>query len=249
MSAPAIPNGATVLEVAGVQKSYGALRPLRIRSLTILSGQRMALSGIDAGASEVLVNLVTGAGLPDEGVVRVFGRATADIADGDAWLASLDCFGIVSPRAVILDGVTVQQNLAMPFGLHIDPVPPDIAVKVAALATECGLDAIPRPGQPDDGWLGCRAGDAPPEVRARVHLGRAIALGAALLVLEHPTADLPPAARSAYAADLVRIAEGRRLATLVITADADFGVRVAHQAFELQPATGALKPVRKGWFW
>ena len=68
---------------------------------------------------------MTGASLPDEGDVRVFGRSTAAVSDGDEWLASLDRFGIVSERAVLLEGATLMQNLALPFALDIDPVRPE----------------------------------------------------------------------------------------------------------------------------
>jgi ABC-type branched-subunit amino acid transport system ATPase component len=97
-------NDAPVLQLVNVRKQYQSLRPLRVNDLCVGRGERVALSGFDAGAAEVLVNLVTGASLPDEGDVRVLGRATSSIADGDEWLASLDGFGIVSPRAVLLDG-------------------------------------------------------------------------------------------------------------------------------------------------
>jgi len=106
-----------VLQISKVRKQYHGLRPLRIAELSIAAGERVALSGLDAGAAEVLVNLVTGASLPDEGEVIVTGRSTASIADGEDWLASLDRFGIVSPRAVLLDAATLLQNLAMPLSL------------------------------------------------------------------------------------------------------------------------------------
>ena len=113
-----------VLQISGVHRRYQSLRPLRVQELTIAPGERVAVSGFDAGAAEVLVNLVTGASVPDEGEVRVLGQRTADIAGGDEWLASLDRFGIVSPRGVLLEGATLEQNLAMPMTLQIDPVPP-----------------------------------------------------------------------------------------------------------------------------
>ena len=93
-----------VLEITDVEKRYQALRPLRLQALTIAPGERVAIVGLDAGAAEVLVNLVTGAGVADRGTVRVQGRNNADIANGDEWLASLDRFGIVSERAVLLEG-------------------------------------------------------------------------------------------------------------------------------------------------
>ena len=128
-----------VLQISGVHRRYQSLRPLRVQELTIAPGERVAVSGFDAGAAEVLVNLVTGASVPDEGEVRVLGQRTADIAGGDEWLASLDRFGIVSPRGVLLEGATLEQNLAMPMTLQIDPVPPAIAEKVVELARQCGI--------------------------------------------------------------------------------------------------------------
>ena len=101
------------VEMRGVVKNYNALRPLRIAELSVAAGARLALAGIDAGGAEVMLNLVTGASLPDEGEVRVFGRRTSDVSDGDDWLASLDSFGIVSERAVLLEGATLTQNLAL----------------------------------------------------------------------------------------------------------------------------------------
>ena len=131
---------APLLEITDAVKSYHALRPLRIRQLAIEEGERVAISGIDAAGAELLVNLVTGASLPEEGEVRVLGRSTASIAGGDEWLASLERFGIVSERAVMLEGSTLEQNLAMPFTLEIDPLPPEMRARVHALAGETEVE-------------------------------------------------------------------------------------------------------------
>jgi ABC-type transporter Mla maintaining outer membrane lipid asymmetry ATPase subunit MlaF len=234
-----------VLEISGVTKAYAGLRPLRIRSLRMAVAERVAIVGLDAGAAEVLVNLVTGAGLPDAGVVRVLGQQTAEITDGDAWLATLDRFGIVSDRAVMLEGATLAQNLAMPFTLEIEPVPADVRERVNALARDCGI-AGDRAG-----WLDRPAGEAPPEVRLRAHLARGVALEPSLLLLEHPTAAVPEPARAGLADDIVRVTDARRLAALVMTQDQPFAARVAHRTLTLNGATGELAPLRtsKKWFW
>src|SRR5215207_806252 len=129
-----------ILRLKGIRKQYSGLRPLRVQALSIDAGERVALSGLDAGAAEVFVNLVTGASVPDEGTVEVCGRATHSIADGEEWLSWLDRFGIVSPRAVLLDGASLEQNLAMPLTLQIEPIGPDTASRVAELADEVGID-------------------------------------------------------------------------------------------------------------
>ena len=226
-----------VLEISGILKNFQSLRPLRLQALSIAPGERVAISGLDAPAAEVLVNLVTGASLPDQGEVRVLGRATSEIVNGDEWLASLDRFGIVSPRGVLLESATIAQNMAMPFTLEIDPVPPDVAARVAALAVECGI--------PDVAGM---TGAAPPEIRVRVHLARAVALQPALLILEHPTAAVPEHAREALARDFVTVTAVRRLAALVITQDEAFAKAAADRALTLEGATGAVKPAKRGWF-
>jgi len=241
MTTPATP----VLELEGIEKRYQGLRPLRVASLAIAPAERVAVLGVDAAAAEVLVNLVTGASVADHGVVRVLGRNNAEISDGDDWLASLDRFGIASPRAVLLEAATLEQNLAMPFTLQIDPVEPETARRVSELAAACGLSDG---GEAGAATLRQLAGEISPEQRARMHLARAMALGPALLVLEHPTADLPAAAVRAYAADVVSIAEARRQAMLVLTQDQGFAQQVAHRTLKWNPATGGLTPVRRGWF-
>lgn len=230
-----------VVRIEKVQKNYAALRPLRIQALDVGAGERVALGGLDGAAAELLVNLVTGATLPDEGTITVFGRATAEIADGDAWLASLDRYGIVSPRAVMLEGSTLRQNLALPFTLQIDAPPPEIEAQIAALAAECGID---------HGDLAKTTGELPASVRVRAHLARALALKPELLLIEHPTADVAEPERPPLARAMASAIEGRGIAALIVTLDVEFAEVVSHRAVALQPATGAVVPWKKkrGWF-
>lgn len=227
-----------VLEIRNVRKRYQALRPLRIRDLRIEEAERVGISGLDAGAAELLVNLVTGASLPDEGDISVFGRSTAAITNGDEWLASLDRFGIVSDRAVLLEGSTLEQNLAVPFTLEIDPIPAAIAGKIGALAQECGIPADA---------LQHATGELAAPIRIRAHLARAIALEPLLLLLEHPTARIAGGDRRPLAADLVRISVARRLAVLILTNDEAFAREAAPRHLRLNQATGELAQVRRGW--
>lgn len=234
-----MPEADPLLRIEGVIKGYPGLRPLRLASLTLTAGERVAIAGLDAPAAELIVNLVTGAAVPDRGDVWTFGRRTADIATADAWLAWLDHFGIVSERGVLLEGSTLQQNLAMPFTLEIEPVPPDVAQRVLALARECGLS---------EEMLGIRVAELPPEARLRAHLARAVALSPRLLVLEHPTGQVPEGARRSLAGDVARVCESRGLSALIITNDEAFAQAVATRNLKLDAATGELRPLKKAWF-
>jgi ABC-type transporter Mla maintaining outer membrane lipid asymmetry ATPase subunit MlaF len=220
-----------VLEITGIRKEFGGLRPLRLASLRVAEGESVALAGFDATTAEVLVNLVTGATLPDEGRVRVFGRSTDSIVDSDEWLTFADRFGILTARAVLLDGLSIEANLAVPLTLDIDPVPDAVRPDVIALAAEVGIE---------ESALAGMAGSAPAGTRQRIRLARAIALRPAMLLLEHPTAGLAPGEVAAFAEELGRVAANRRMATLTLMARADAARAFAPRVLTLNPATGAL---------
>lgn len=220
------------LEFDGVVKAYGGLRPLRVANLAVTVGERVALSGLDAAAAEVFVNLATGSGLPDQGEVRVMEQATSAIVDGDAWLASLDRFGIVSHRAVLLDNVSVAENIAMSFSLSIDPIPPGIRVKVDALARDVDIS-------PED--LDQPAAAASGATRMRAHLARALSLEPSVLVLEHPTLNIARAEVPALAASIAQAASRRAIAVLALTDDDDLAKGMNGRRLKLNASTGEVK--------
>jgi ABC-type lipoprotein export system ATPase subunit len=223
--------------VQGVVKDYQALRPLRLSSLVIGRGDVISLMGLDATAAEMLVGLLTGALLPDQGEIMLFGRSTRDVTDSETWLALLDGVGIVTDRAVLVGQFSVEQNIAMPFTLAIDPIADEVRQRVAALAAEVGLASAD---------LAARVGDTRPDVQARVRLARALALAPSVLIAEHPSATLPAESIAAFASDMARIAHGRTLAVLAVTGDQRFARAVGGEILMHEPATGQLRR-RSGW--
>jgi ABC-type transporter Mla maintaining outer membrane lipid asymmetry ATPase subunit MlaF len=232
-----MPPGDALVELRGVSKDYHALRPLRIHQLDLRQGRSLAVLGLDLAMAEVLVNLITGANLPDTGEVRVFGRATRDVTSADEWVSTLDGFGLISERAVLVEQFTAEQNLAMPLSLEVDDMSPALRRQVRAIAEEVSFPAD---------TLGELTGSLSAAWKLRLRLGRALALGPRVLLAEHPNASLDAEAAAAFAADFARIIRSRQLASLVLTADRAFAGAVADEVLTLEPATGALKAVT-GW--
>jgi predicted ABC-type transport system involved in lysophospholipase L1 biosynthesis ATPase subunit len=224
-----------LVRVRGLVKRYQALRPLRLESLMLAPGARVALTGLDAAAAEMLVALLTGATTPDSGEIELFGRSTRDIPDSGAWLALLDRVGIVTDRAVLVPQFSVEQNMAMPFTLEVDPVAPAVRPAIEALAAEVGIAPA---------TLATPVGHADAAVVARVRLARALAPGPAVLIAEHPSAALPREAVRSYAIDLGRVARVRKLALLAITADKAFVRALGGEHLTVDPATGHLRTIR-----
>jgi ABC-type uncharacterized transport system ATPase subunit len=225
-----------VIQVRGLRKNYGGLRPLRLSALSVMPGERVAIVGLDAPAAEAFVNMLTGAMLPDEGDVQVFGRATSAIVNADDWLSTLDRIGMVSARAILAEELTVAQGIAMAFTLSLDPIPDAVLADVRRLAREAGLS----------GDLEQRIADVTPLVKAQCRLARALAQQPSVLLLEHANA-LVPTGPERFGRAIAALATARGLAVIALTADMAFARAVADRVLVLAAgATGDLKE-RSGW--
>lgn len=232
-----MPSAELVIALRGVRKDYRGLRPLRVEHLELREGESVALLGFDRVSAEVLVNLITGATLPDAGDVEAFGTSTRAITDPDAWLVAMDRFGILSERVVLLEAFTVEQNLALPFTLEVDDIPLKVRSDIRQLADEVGItpELLPQSVARLDA-----------DGQLRVRLGKALALGPRVLLAEHPNAALPPDEVPRFAADLAGIAARRQMAMVIMTTDATFARAVSDRLLTLKPVTGELTPAA-GW--
>ena len=219
-----------LLQLRDVSQDYGGLRPLRIKALDVRAGQRLAILGLDQAAAEVLVNLLIGSTTPRTGEVRAFGTATGDIPDSDAWLAALRQYGLLGGRTVLIEQLTVEQNLAIPLTLDVDPLPDALRAQIRTLGAEVGLAHALERRPPELGPLDLQ----------RLRLGRALALDPRVLLAEHPTAPLERADAEQLARDMSRIVSTRAMAAVYITADRAFAQQAADEIVMLKPATGEL---------
>jgi ABC-type lipoprotein export system ATPase subunit len=208
-------EGPPLIAMTGIRKEFGEPRPLVIRELTIRASDRIALPDLNPGAAEILINLITGASLPDEGTVRVAGHDTRSISTDTDWLASLDRFGIVTARAVLIGALPVAANLALPLTLSIEPMSAETRGAVEALAERVGLPAQ---------RLEAKASTLTPGEQMRVHLARALAPGPQLVLLEHPTAAIRDQGEQRALGEALRLAtEATATGWLALTPDRVFG--------------------------
>lgn len=221
-----------LLEIDSLKKDYQALRPLRIAKLRVSPGDIVSISGLDAHAAEMLVHLITGAALPDEGDVTLFDQNTRTIADSQAWMKTLDGIGMITVRGILIEAFSVLQNIAMSFTLDVDPIDPRVVPQAGAVARDAGIDAA---------LFDLPAGKCSPDVQMRVHLARALALGPKMLIAEHPSAALPREVVAMFGADLAKAAHTRGLALLAITADDVLAKAIGGQRLELVAASGELR--------
>jgi ABC-type methionine transport system ATPase subunit len=138
---------------------------------------------------------------------------------------------MVSPRAVLVDELTVAQSIAMAFTLSLDPIPDAVLADVGRLAREAGLSDSP---------LEQRIADVAPLIKAQCRLARALAQQPLVLLLEHANALVPTDAEG-FGRAIGAMAKTRGLAVIALTADMAFARAVADRVLVLDGATGDLK--------
>ena len=145
---------------------------------------------------------------------------------------------IVSGRTVLLEQMTMMQNLAMPFTLEIEPPPTAERTRAEALAREVDL--------PEPTWA-VAVSQLDAAAAMRVRLARAIAHDPQILLLEHASAAMARNLVHAFGATVRSVAKRRAIAVVSVGADEAFARALGATVAALDAATGNLKP-RRRWF-
>ena len=100
--------GVRLVEARGIRKSYSRVKALAPLSLTIRSGEKVALAGPSGSGKTTLLYLLAGIIQPDEGYVRIDGRRLSDLSPGEE-LARL--VGVMHQQYDLVPNLPVVQNV------------------------------------------------------------------------------------------------------------------------------------------
>ena len=165
-----------MIQVTGLDKSYGSVRALHGVSFNIAAGEIIGLLGPNGAGKTTIIKTLTGYLQPDNGEVIVDGLNV--LTDTQAVQSRI---GYLPENAPLYPELTVQAYLKMIGGLR--QIPPDKEVQYVSDAVHAtGLEAhLTRPiAQLSKGY------------RQRVGLAQAILHRPRLLILDEPTIGLDP---------------------------------------------------------
>jgi phospholipid/cholesterol/gamma-HCH transport system ATP-binding protein len=203
-------DGSTpVIAVEDLHKSFGSQKVLNGISLTVSSGETLAVLGRSGTGKSVLLKLIIGLQKPDSGSIRIDGQDIAGLAL-DQLGEIRKKMGFLFQHAALYDSLTVEQNVAFPLQHYKREMSrSEQGNRVRELLAEVGME----------GDLEKMPSDLSGGMQKRVGLARALALKPDILLLDEPTAGLDPIS-SAEIDDLVlKLQKEHHMASIVVTHD------------------------------
>jgi sulfate transport system ATP-binding protein len=209
------------IQIEGIHKHYGSFSALDGVSMTIESGELMALLGPSGSGKTTLLRIIAGLETPDAGSIRLHGEETAQQS------ASRRGIGFVFQHYALFRHMTIFENVA--FGLRVQsrqlrPSRRQIRERVQELLHLVQLDSFAQmyPEQLSGGQ------------RQRVALARALAVRPNVLLLDEPFSALDAKVRKELRDWLRRIHDELHVTTVLVTHDQEEALEVADRVAILQ---------------
>jgi branched-chain amino acid transport system permease protein len=233
MRAPSSPLSGALMDIVGVSKSYGGVRPARDVSFSLTEGHIHALIGPNGAGKTTMINMLSGIAAPDGGEIRFLGRsilqrgveATTRLGLARTF-QNLRLFNDLSVR----DNVLLGQHARMRNGFFTSLFALPGASReesraeaiVAAILSLTGLSA----------HADQTAGSLAYGLQRRVELARALATEPRLLLLDEPAAGLNPS-ETAQLGDLLLDIRSQGITILLVEHHMDLVMRISDHVIVL----------------
>ncbi|HEY8673575.1 MAG TPA: ABC transporter ATP-binding protein [Candidatus Dormibacteraeota bacterium] len=212
----------SIVVASGLHKIFRVSRPpreaIRDVSLTVKSGDFVAIMGPSGCGKSTLLHILGGLEPPDQGVVAIQGIDVYALEDEQRSAFRRDHIGVVFQFFNLLPTLTAAENVALPLRLRNEAPAGQrqklsrqaIGDRVNALMNQLNLHGL--------------QGHGPEEIsggeQQRVALARALAASPSLLLADEPTGNLDWTSGHEVMALLTRLCRQEHQTTVLVTHDA-----------------------------
>jgi branched-chain amino acid transport system ATP-binding protein len=206
MTGPAMTERATtaapVLELSGVGRRFGGLQALSDVSFTVRQGEVVGLVGPNGAGKSTMFEVISGSIPPSSGSIRFFGK---DVTKLPAFARRRAGMARTFQKVRLFDSLTIEQNIAV-AAVQCLPKSGRLHDEVQSVLTRMRLAR--------------QAQRRPSEVtladRKKVEIGRAIAGGCTLLMLDESLSGLTRDEADELVEEILSINRDRGLTIIVV---------------------------------
>ncbi|HTI70151.1 MAG TPA: ABC transporter ATP-binding protein [Candidatus Limnocylindria bacterium] len=197
-----------MIEVRGVQKSFGSQEVLKDVNLEIQKGEAVVVIGRSGGGKSVLLKHLIGLFPPDKGQILVEGQDLACM-DERALLEVRKRFGMLFQMAALFDSLNVFENVGFVLrrrGNHTEGEIQKLVAEALEMVELPGIESK-KPSELSGG------------MRKRVGLARAIVYRPEIILYDEPTTGLDPVASDRIDKLIRRVWKNLNVTSIAVTHD------------------------------
>lgn len=199
-----------ILKLENIARDFSDGRQIRRvlfpTNLEFEPGALTVLSGPSGSGKTTLLSIMGLVLRPSEGSLFLEGRDVTMLSDDEAAMLRLQKYGFVFQQPMLIEGLSVMENIILAFAVQGDCLPDDVRDKSEGLLKSLGLEETSQmqPRLLSGG------------MKQRASIARALIKDPAILLCDEPTSALDAESGQAVMAILKRIAiEGGRVVVVV----------------------------------
>lgn len=204
------------IKLENISVKYGRKTVLKNINLVVNKGETVALLGPSGCGKSTILRLIIGLQKPSYGNIYIAGKNINDY--GEQELNELRrSMGMVFQYSALFDFLNVKENIAFGLRQHTDMSEVDIDLRVKELQTMVDLQGkeLMMPGELSGG------------MKKRVSLARAVAIQPQILLYDEPTAGLDPIVSRTINRLMLKVQQGFKTTSIVVTHDMESALMVA----------------------
>ncbi|GGK58467.1 ABC transporter ATP-binding protein [Rufibacter glacialis] len=179
---PVIDTANSVINIRGLEKSFGDLDVLRGVDLDLYKGENLVVLGKSGTGKSVLIKIISGLLKPDAGRVTVLGQEVSTLKGRDLDQLRLK-IGFSFQNSALYDSMTIRKNLEFPLvrnRRNLTRAEVDKMVEVVLDAVGLSQTINQMPSELSGGQ------------RKRIGIARTLILQPEIMLYDEPTAGLDP---------------------------------------------------------
>jgi len=205
-----------LIDIVDIWKSFDGKKVLSGLNLSIKDGEIMVIIGGSGIGKTVLLKHIIGLLKPDRGEIFINSIPLSGVANFQLEKIRKQ-FGMVFQSGALLNSLTVWENIALPLVEHTNMSNEEIRNMVSEKLRLVHLHGIE-----EDMPANLSGG-----MKKRVAVARAIVRNPAIILYDEPTSGLDPIMAHSIENLIVRLKEGLRVTSVIVTHDIESAYRVA----------------------